>query len=572
MERLINPQDTRYLFLRGPKSEMRALEKHLNKIPQYQLLPTFTGIPRPEIFLEKFNRNGEDVYYCSMGLWREVALWCDTQGIPFEPVPDSIKYTRFGLSRDDLAELIRSWGLNIEPRDYQIDAAWLILKYKLSLSELATRAGKTLIFYIVARAAREVLGARNVLMIVPSIHLVKQGVKDLADYKEYFECEQIWAGGEEVEMSDLTIGTFQSLIKKARSNPAYFDKFDMVCVDEAHKAPCRSIKTILAVPAFKNLIIRFGFTGTLPKPGSIEWFACQAVLGPKIQQVKPIELIEAGYLAEPIITQHRLVYEPASLTDISIRCGEYLLSTYVTEAGKRVLRDPADRSMTMVHRKVLPAALKMARERLTPEAYLDFLVTQCKASSKTLLLEQTISMFSKGKIDLIADLVEGFNKNTIIFAHNTEYIKYLAAELARRFPAKQVHTITGSVGLKKRQSILAALEGSDDNILVASFGTTGTGLTFKNIDHGILAQSFAADTITRQSLGRLMLRTPDKTDFDLHDIIDVFPTKRIYNQGSAKMRTYRAEKYTAGIVQHKMGFEEIFERPTSALKCDSKAI
>lgn len=557
MKRLINPNDTRYLFLEGNPNEMKSLTRHLNKIPTYQLLPTFNGIPRPQVFLDRFPSGEKDIYYCSMGLWREIVLWGKDNGCEIEDIPESIKYTSFSMTKEELRERIKSWSLNITPRDYQIDAAWLILKYRLSLSELATRAGKTLIFYIVSRIAREELGVGNILMIVPSIHLVKQGVKDLQDYKEYFSCEQIWSEGEEVEMSDLTIGTFQSLVKRARKTPEFFNKFDMVCVDEAHKAPCESIKTILSIPRFKDLVLRFGFTGTLPKKGTIEWFACQAILGPKIQEIRPVELIEEGYLAEPRIRQHRIIYNPDSLQDITIRCGEYLLSSYAKEGGKNVLLPPEERAMTMVHKKVLPASLKMARERLGKKEYVEHIVRQCAASSKVLLLEQTIAMFSDNKIHLIEEILWSCTKNTIIFAHNTEYINYLVERLSNDFPDKSIYKITGSISLRKRQAILKALEESNNNILVASFGTSGTGLTFKNVDHGIFAQSFKADTITRQSLGRLMLRTPEKTTFDLYDLIDVFPSKRIYNQGVAKMKTYKEEKYEVELYKRPEYFQYI---------------
>ena len=60
------------------------------------------------------------------------------------------------------------------------------MKYRQSLSQLATRAGKTLIAYIVFRYMLE-NGAKKILMVVPSIQLVKQGVEDFKEYKEFFQ-------------------------------------------------------------------------------------------------------------------------------------------------------------------------------------------------------------------------------------------------------------------------------------------------------------------------------------------------------------------------------------------------
>ena len=80
-------------------------------------------------------------------------------------------------------------------------------------------------------------------------------------------------------------------------------------------------------------------------------------------------------------------------------------------------------------------------------------------------------------------------------------------------------------------------------ILVASYGCCGTGLTFKNVDYGIFAQSFKSNIINKQSLGRLMLKTKEKSNFYLYDLVDCFPTKRLYLQGLAKIKIYKEEGY-----------------------------
>ena len=79
MKLLTNQADKRYIFFTGDPGEMRALEQHLNKVPQYMLLPTFRGVPRPEVFLDKFKRGDQYVYYCAAGPWREVVTFCQAK-------------------------------------------------------------------------------------------------------------------------------------------------------------------------------------------------------------------------------------------------------------------------------------------------------------------------------------------------------------------------------------------------------------------------------------------------------------------------------------------------------------
>lgn len=563
---LTNPTDPRYIFLRGERKNIIELEKHLNKIPAYMFLPNCPVPPTPTVFLERFKtKSGEEAYYCSAGLWKEVQDFLDSKKIQYaSSINSSFKYTDFNMTKEEFKAYVDSWGMSIQPRDYQYEAAWLILKYKLSLSELCTRSGKTLIMCILARAAKELLGVQKILVIVPSIHLVKQGVKDFTKYQDYFNMEQIWADGEEIATADLTFGTFQSLIRRASKkyatyNPHFFDEYDMVITDEAHKAPCSSIKTILSLDVFKKCKIRFGFTGTLPKSNTIEWLACQAVLGPKIQEIKAKELIDSGTLAEPIIKQFRLVYDPDTLRNINIKCGEYLLSAFKKSNNKKILLPKDQREFLIQYEKIMPTSLKISKERLEPDEYEQTILNMCKSSSKTLMLEQMVTMFSKARIDLMDSIIKNLNKNVIVFAHNTEYINYLADYFKLTHPNKTIYKISGPVTLKKRQAILDKLTESDNNILVGSFGCIGTGLTMTNVDYGIFAQSFESGIITKQSLGRLMLRTEDKKEFYLYDIIDVYPTKKLYKQGTEKIKTYNSENYINSTETIKIPFENVLE-------------
>lgn len=544
------PNDYRYIFLKGDHNEMVELEKFLNKIPQYMFLPSYRGVPKPEVYLNKMmTKNGDVVYYCHSGLWRQIYMWCESKGVQISGIDNKFKYTDMNMSFDEFTEYVYSWDLNLTPYQYQIKAAWMILKYRQSLSELATRSGKTLIAYMIFRYMLE-HGAKNILMIVPSIHLIKQGVKDMKEYKEFFNTETVWANPELCESANLTIGTYQSLVKKADKksktyDPTFFDKFDVVCVDEAHHLVCASINTILSMGFLKNIKLKFGFTGTLPKENSLESFACQSLMGPKIQTITAIELIEDGFLATPNITQIYINHEwKGELIKECIKCGEYLNSNYVMQSGKKVSLPKEQQEFTIQHVKTLPLVLKETKPLYTDEEYAQYLMDLCSSNGSNLLnLEQMLVHRSKKRIDVMIKLLKKINKNCIVFAHHETYIDYLAKVFEKEFPDKIVFKIKGNVSLKKRQKIIDAMLSSNDVILVASYGCCGTGLTFKNVDYGIFAQSFKSDIINKQSIGRLMLKTSEKDEFYLYDLVDKFPSKKLYLQGLAKARTYKNEGY-----------------------------
>lgn len=546
------PSDQRYIFLTGETREMSALEHHLNKIPSYMYMPSFSGIPKPEVFLNRFTtKSGSTAWWCHSGLYREIETWCKDNGIMVEGIDRSLKYTGFGMNYDDFVEYVSGWDLNIEPREYQYKAAWMILKYNCSLSQLATRAGKTLIAYIIFRTMLEKMGCKKILMIVPSIQLVKQGVQDMSEYQEFFKAEQIWAKSEYCDSPNLIIGTFQSLVKRAdprdpKYDSHFFDGIDVVCCDEAHKLPCKSINTILGRPFMKDVKLRFGFTGTLPQGDSIESFACQAMMGPMIQDLTTMELVCEGFLVPPDITQIRLSYPWSEVEKDIIKCGEYLCSS--SKNPKETL--PRDQQeFTIREVKTLPFALREARTMYDDREYASYLIELCRSRGANLLmLEQMLVHRSKKRIDEMDNLINNMDGNCIVLAHHVEYIKYLVNHFTETFPDRKVVYITGGVTLKKRQAILDEMLENNNVILVGSFGCISTGITFKNVNYAIFAQSFKSDITIMQSIGRGLLPQPGKDAFYIYDIIDDFPSHQLLRQGKSKINSYKKQGFKYSII------------------------
>lgn len=553
---LYKPTDKRYIFLIGDITQLRELEKHLNKVPPYMYMPSFGGVPRPEVFLNRFTtKSGTTAFWCHSGLYKEIADWCTENGVNISGIDKPLKYTSFNMSYEDFAEFVFEWNLTVEPREYQLKAAWMILKYRCSLSQLATRAGKTLIAYIVFRTMLEKMGAHKILMIVPSIQLVKQGVQDMSEYSEFFKTEQIWAKSEYCDSPNLVIGTFQSLVKRAdpkdsKYDPHFFDGIDVVLCDEAHKLPCKSINTILGGAFMKDVKLRFGFTGTLPQRNTIEWFSCQAMMGPQIQDLTTMELVKGGFLVPPIITQIRLKYSWNEVEENIIKCGEYLCSNTKVENGKKVLLPKDQQEFTMKEVKTLPYALKEARKLYNNNEYGTYLIDLCRGHGANLLmLEQMLVHRSKKRIiemdNLITHMDDG---NCIVLAHHTEYIKYLVEHFTKKFPDRKVVYITGNVNLKKRQAILDDMLKNNNIILVGSFGCISTGITFKNINYAIFAQSFRSDITIMQSIGRGLLPHEGKDAFYIYDIIDDFPTHQILSQGVSKVKSYKRQGFEYSVI------------------------
>lgn len=548
---LYKKNDLRYIFIDGDKKELLELEKYLNKIPQYMFLPSFRGVPKPIVFLNRFKmNNGKFIFYCYSGLWKTIYDWCQENNVKIDGIDNNFKYTDFNMTLEDFTNYVKSWNLTLNPYEYQIKAAWLILKYRFSLSQIATRGGKTLIAYMIFRYMLE-HGAKKILMIVPSIHLVKQGVEDMSEYQEFFTTETIWAKGEYCSSSNLTIGTFQSLVKKAdkrseKYDPNFFKNYDVICLDEAHTAKCESINKILNPDWQKQVKLRFGFSGSLPKSGTIERFMCDSLMGPQIQDIRAKELMNGGFITPIEIHQIYIHHNnDETLQNRYIECGEYLNGVYKLEDGKKIILPKEQQKFTIVHEKSLPYAIKECKQTLDKEEYIEYLIDLCKANGSNLLnLEQMLVHQDEKRVEVMDRLLtKTIHKNCIIFAHHVEYLKWLYKHFKETFPGRPIYIINGAVNLKKRQEIVKKMLEDKEAILLASYACVGTGLTLKNIDYGIFAQSFKSEIINKQALGRGLCLANDKDKYRLYDLVDCFPTHRLEAQGKAKYKLYQEEGF-----------------------------
>ena len=561
----INSQDRRYLFFTiDNQKEAKMLTEYLNQIPQYMFLPSYTSIPKPEVHLNFIDPNGKRIYWVWSGLYLEVLNWCREKGIQ-TTLTDNLFYRKPKHTLEEFRQIVDSWGLSLKPYDYQYEAAYNILSYTQSLSEIATRAGKTLIGYMVFRYLMQEEGCQKILMVVPSITLVKQGFEDFNTYAEFFKTETVWAKGESVSCPNLTIGTFQSLVKRCdkrspKYNPHYFDGYDVVLIDEVHNAKAQSIREILSQPFMKMVKFKFGFSGTLPLKGTLDSFNVQELMGGKIQDITPKELIDGGFISDIHITQYRLKYPEMTnhyLRDEYIKAGEYLCSTFDKD---KTMRPKANRDIAMVYNKTLPYNLKTLRHKIEVEQnelikenkiiqYTDYLIDLCKANGSNLLvLENYIAHHSQKKIRLIKDIVRRSNDgNIILFFHYNEYCKYVYDILKNEFPDRHVLCMTGASTPKKREEYKKLMKENDNVVLCANYGVSSTGLTLR-LKYGVFVESFKSHTIVKQSAGRGLCLDKGKDKFQLYDLIDVLPTGKIANQGRAKIKIYKQEDFKYDII------------------------
>ena len=174
-----------------------------------------------------------------IGLWKEVLNIGSKYG--FEIDIDGLeRIIKSDITLEDFTKWVNDFfedGIggdpNKKPRDYQIETAWKIIRYRYSVSEVATSSGKTLISFIIFSYLKSMGLVRKILMIVPNTNLVFQGNDDFEEYGidklDGVKIQQIGGGSKLKEGCDIIIGTFQSLVKRDKE---FFEEVDAVFVDE----------------------------------------------------------------------------------------------------------------------------------------------------------------------------------------------------------------------------------------------------------------------------------------------------------------------------------------------------
>ena len=439
----------------------------------------------------------KDDKWIPAGLWRYVIDVCKEYN--FEVQVNGIRRL---IDPDISAETFEKWALDffkgseITPRDYQIETAYNILKFRKCLAELATSAGKTLISFLTIAYMLEKKKAERILFIVPNVSLVVQAHEDFHDYnymnKVDLRIQQIFAGQKIKSNKNIVIGTYQSLIKKSVE---YFEQFDAVIVDETHKAKSASIKTILQ--KCTKAQYKYGLSGTIPKDGTLDKLTLMSQTGPVISEVKASFLQDQGHIAKCVVK----VIEMNNATD----------------------------------------SQRLAFQELAQNKY---------DSKDVFQLEQNFIINSEGRLDFISSVIARVPRNSLVLFHRIEHGKRLYEKL-RQESNKRVYYVDGGTDKDIREEYKKKMEAGEEVVIVASYGTFSTGISIKKIHNIFFTESFKSEVIIRQSIGRGLRQHESKDKVLIVDFVDDIRTDEwdnyLFKHGKARQSIYRQEKFDYNI-------------------------
>lgn len=112
---------------------------------------------------------------------------------------------------------------------------------------------------------------------------------------------------------------------------------------------------------------------------------------------------------------------------------------------------------------------------------------------------------------------------------------------------KTVHFVHGGIKAEERERIRQEVESSNDNIILASYGTFSTGVNIKKLDNVIFASPSKSKIRNLQSIGRVLRRGNGKEKATLYDIVDDLQWKTYENFAvthfKERVKTYSGEEF-----------------------------
>jgi superfamily II DNA or RNA helicase len=432
-----------------------------------------------------------------IGLWREVLEIGKEFNIDID-IEGLDKIILGDLTLEEFQKWVDEFfkDKEITPRDYQIEAAWKIVKYRYSVSEIATSSGKTLISFMIFAFLKKMGLIRKFLMIVPNSNLVFQGNDDFTDYgvgELGVRIQQIGGGSKLREGCDLIIGTFQSLVKKDED---FFDEIDAVFVDEAHHTNSMSIKKIVAKCMHSKW--RFGLTGTLTKRGSADHLTIQQFLGPVVVEISPDFLFQHNHATPVHIKVVRL--------------------NWLSDEIKQKLADLKANSQNLEGNEIYN-------------------------------LERKLVIESEKRLNYVVDFISKTSKNSLVLFQSVkdEYGKQIWNRLREITNDKEVFYVDGDTDETLREEYKNRMSNGENKVLVATYGTFSTGISINNLHNIFLVESYKSEVLIKQSLGRGMRKMEGKDKVNVIDFVDDFSSPKYKNyllkHSEARIEIYKNEKF-----------------------------
>jgi superfamily II DNA or RNA helicase len=364
-----------------------------------------------------------------------------------------------------------------------------------------TGSGKSLIIYVLLRFLQSVLKSdRKILILVPTVGLVNQMDSDFFDYSK---SDTAWSCKKYIHKisAGADKDTSKQIIVSTWQSVYKLPRIWFDQFDAVIFDECHQAKAEsinLIGQKMTKAWFRIGTTGTLDQ-AQAHRLSIEGILGPAVQFIQTKNLMNKGLLAT-----------------LGIDC---ILLKYSEEE----------------------------KQSLNKQRYPDEL-KWIVANEKRNEFIKNLAISTKGNTLILFNYVE---------IHGKPLHDVIQASRGDR----PVYYISGKTEADTRERIRKIVDKESNAILVASFGTTSTGINIVNIDNIIFASPTKSIIRLLQSIGRGLRVSSKKKTLKVFDIVDDLCYKsyknHVYRHFEERLKIYKKEKFDYKIVS--MPFEQLSE-------------
>lgn len=425
-----------------------------------------------------------------LGLAQYIKKFCEDREYELIVDPDIDQLDP--VEPDYALNLAKQMETPFAPRDYQQNYIEHAIAHDRAVMISPTSSGKSFIIFLLMAHYMATIDSR-ILIVVPTIPLVNQMAEDFGTYGFNTELIHKIKGGVEKDTDkQVVITTWQSITKQPKE---WFDGFDVVFGDEAHKFAAKSLISIME--RMTSIRYRFGLTGTL-KDSKVHKLVLEGLFGPVIQYVNTKQLMDEG-----------------SVADLNIKC---LVLNYNKDDKSK---------LNSLKRKEMP------NRRFHVER--DFINEH-----------HTRNIFIRN----LLWSMEGKN-NLIIFDQVEKHGRILEPLLRKE--GRQLHFVHGGKDSDDKDEIRRICESSYGNDILASSGVFSTGISIKRLDNMIYVSGGKSSIKVLQSIGRLLRKGNGSDNVCMYDIMDNLTYGGKYNyfmeHSIKRVEMYKAEQHKTKIIK-----------------------
>lgn len=179
---------------------------------------------------------------------------------------------------------------------------------------------------------------------------------------------------------------------------------------------------------------------------------------------------------------------------------------------------------------------------------LDYPEVDCK-NAKNLTYQQELQWIVQNpdRNKFLRNLALSLEGNSLVLFNFVDHGKQLFQMIKDKAPDRNVYFVHGGVDAEEREEIRSLVEGHNNAIIVASYGTFSTGINIRNLHNVVLSSPSKSRVRILQSIGRGLRISANKDKMVLYDITDNLKYKTRTNftlqHFSERLEIYNSEGF-----------------------------